>query len=87
MVSWKHLLPIGVSILMFVLIIGMLMYVNQKISDAVNNTNVTIVIGYGSAFAQNVGAQLGTIGTIVGIMLLFGIVVATIFRGFGKGGL
>lgn len=77
---WNKIIPIGFTVALAAIIFGMLSLVGSEISEAANNTNTTTIINQGNTFLSNFSSQLPTIGTILGVMLLFIVVIGV----FGK---
>jgi hypothetical protein len=72
-------------------IILVYMYTGSTLATSLNNTNVTLVWNNITASIVNFSAQLGTVGTIAGVMLLLALIGGAGYLiyskiGGGKGG-
>lgn len=70
-------LSLGVAVMVFATFAIMLAAFNSSTTDG----NASTIIGNGMTFLVNLTGQLGTIGTIAGVLLLLGLVVGTLFGG------
>jgi len=78
--GFRDLLPIGLTIGVLVLVLGMFSMVLTKTEESVNNTNTTTIINYGQETFKNLVSQLPTVGTLVGVLIIIGIVFAVFLK-------
>lgn len=77
--SW---IGIGMGLGVGVILLGVLAIVLAAFSDATTDANATVIIGNGQTFLSNFTGQFGTIGTVAGVLLLFGLVIASGLGGY-----
>lgn len=73
---------VGMAVGVGVILLGVLAIVLSAFKDATTDANATSVINSGLTFLENFSSQFGTIGTIAGVLLLFGLVVASGLGGY-----
>ena len=78
--GFKDLLPIGLTIGVLVLILGMFSMVLTKTAESVNNTNTTTIINYGQETMKSMVSQLPTVGTLIGVLIVIGFIFAVFLR-------
>ena len=77
--SW---IGIGMGLGVGVILLGVLAIVLAAFNDATTDGNATAIIGNGQTFLNNFTTQFGTIGTVAGVLLLFGLVIASGLGGY-----
>jgi len=80
-VNTNTIMTIGLSLGLAVMIFATFAIMLAAFNDSTTDGNATIIIGNGMTFLVNLTGQLGTIGTIAGVLLLLGLVVGSLFGG------
>lgn len=74
----------GIGIAGGIMIIAVLAIVLGAFKAATTDPNATLIIGNGQTFLANLSDQLPTVGTVAGVLLLLGLVVAGGMFGYSK---
>jgi hypothetical protein len=73
---------VAIGIAFGVIMIAVTSLVLAALATSNNNTNFTTVVANGQSFLVNMTGQLGTVGTVAGVLLLVGLLVASGIGGF-----
>lgn len=81
--NFEDILGIGVSVGVAVFVIGAIViglaaFQASQTDNASNPNDAYSIIGNGLVFFGNLFTQLGTVGTIAGVMLILGVVLASL---------
>jgi len=65
-----------------VILVGVLAIVLSAFKDATNDSTAQTTISNGQTFLSNLTGQFGTIGTVAGVLILFGLVITSGLGGY-----
>jgi len=75
-------LQTGLGIAFGIILIAVVAIVLAAFNNSTDDANATAIINNGQTFLVNLTAQLGTVGTVAGVLLLLGLVVASGIGGY-----